>query len=32
MYRTTIGESTVSLESTVRSAKSHNSYLAYILR
>ncbi|XP_073475805.1 cadherin EGF LAG seven-pass G-type receptor 1 isoform X2 [Aquarana catesbeiana] len=32
MYRTGIGESTVSLESTVRSAKSHNSYLAYILR
>uniref|UniRef100_A0A674HT88 Cadherin EGF LAG seven-pass G-type receptor 1 n=1 Tax=Taeniopygia guttata TaxID=59729 RepID=A0A674HT88_TAEGU len=32
MYRTTMGESTVSLESTVRSAKSHNSYLAYILR
>ncbi|XP_042323272.1 cadherin EGF LAG seven-pass G-type receptor 1 isoform X2 [Sceloporus undulatus] len=32
MYRTTIGESTVSLESTVRSAKSHNSYLAHILR
>ncbi|XP_048356022.1 cadherin EGF LAG seven-pass G-type receptor 1 isoform X2 [Sphaerodactylus townsendi] len=32
MYRTTLGESTVSLESTVRSAKSHNSYLAYILR
>lgn len=32
MYRTAIGESTVSLESTVRSAKSHNSYLAYILR
>ncbi|XP_073429603.1 cadherin EGF LAG seven-pass G-type receptor 1 isoform X2 [Dendrobates tinctorius] len=32
MYRLGIGESTVSLESTVRSAKSHNSYLAYILR
>eukprot|EP00079_Xenopus_tropicalis_P015439 XP_004913058.1 PREDICTED: cadherin EGF LAG seven-pass G-type receptor 1 isoform X2 [Xenopus tropicalis] len=32
MYRTAIGESTASLESTVRSAKSHNSYLAYILR
>ncbi|XP_029473103.1 cadherin EGF LAG seven-pass G-type receptor 1 isoform X2 [Rhinatrema bivittatum] len=32
MYRTTIGESTVSLDSTVRSAKSHSSYLAYILR
>nr|XP_020652661.1 cadherin EGF LAG seven-pass G-type receptor 1 isoform X2 [Pogona vitticeps] len=32
MYRTTIGESTVSLESTVRSAKSQNSYLAHILR
>ncbi|XP_018408005.1 PREDICTED: cadherin EGF LAG seven-pass G-type receptor 1 [Nanorana parkeri] len=32
MYRTGIGESTVSLESTVRSAKSHNSYLAFILR
>ncbi|XP_069833172.1 cadherin EGF LAG seven-pass G-type receptor 1 isoform X2 [Dendropsophus ebraccatus] len=32
MFRTGIGESTVSLESTVRSAKSHNSYLAYILR
>ncbi|XP_066489731.1 cadherin EGF LAG seven-pass G-type receptor 1 [Tiliqua scincoides] len=32
MYRTTIGESTVSLDSTVRSAKSHNSYLAHILR
>ncbi|KAF4793870.1 hypothetical protein TURU_106503 [Turdus rufiventris] len=32
LYRTTMGESTVSLESTVRSAKSHNSYLAYILR
>ncbi|XP_063783179.1 cadherin EGF LAG seven-pass G-type receptor 1 isoform X1 [Pseudophryne corroboree] len=32
MYRTGFGESTVSLESTVRSAKSHNSYLAYILR
>ncbi|XP_041442377.1 cadherin EGF LAG seven-pass G-type receptor 1 isoform X2 [Xenopus laevis] len=32
VYRTAIGESTASLESTVRSAKSHNSYLAYILR
>ncbi|XP_043944319.1 cadherin EGF LAG seven-pass G-type receptor 1 [Protopterus annectens] len=32
LYRTTIGESTASLESTVRSAKSHSSYLAYILR
>nr|XP_008177211.2 cadherin EGF LAG seven-pass G-type receptor 1 isoform X4 [Chrysemys picta bellii] len=32
VYRTNIGESTVSLESTIRSAKSHNSYLAYILR
>uniref|UniRef100_A0A8D0HIG2 Cadherin EGF LAG seven-pass G-type receptor 1 n=1 Tax=Sphenodon punctatus TaxID=8508 RepID=A0A8D0HIG2_SPHPU len=32
VYRTALGESTVSLESTVRSAKSHNSYLAYILR
>nr|XP_025039040.1 cadherin EGF LAG seven-pass G-type receptor 1 isoform X3 [Pelodiscus sinensis] len=32
MYRTNIGESTVSLESTIRSAMSHNSYLAYIFR
>nr|XP_015208138.1 PREDICTED: cadherin EGF LAG seven-pass G-type receptor 1 isoform X2 [Lepisosteus oculatus] len=32
LYRTPIGESTVSLESTVRSAKSHSSYLAYMLR
>ncbi|KAG8439892.1 hypothetical protein GDO86_005888 [Hymenochirus boettgeri] len=32
MYRTAIGESTASLESTIRSAKSHNSYLAYIFR
>nr|XP_033813815.1 cadherin EGF LAG seven-pass G-type receptor 1 isoform X2 [Geotrypetes seraphini] len=32
LYRTTIGESTASLESTIRSAKSHSSYLAYILR
>ncbi|XP_062928641.1 cadherin EGF LAG seven-pass G-type receptor 1 isoform X2 [Mobula hypostoma] len=29
MYRTTIGESTASMESTVRSAKSHNSSIAY---
>ncbi|MGH0127324.1 UNVERIFIED_CONTAM: hypothetical protein FKN15_036694 [Acipenser sinensis] len=32
MYRTTIGESTASLDSTVRSAKSHSSYLAYKFR
>ncbi|KAK6303053.1 hypothetical protein J4Q44_G00274080 [Coregonus suidteri] len=32
LYRSAIGESTVSLESTVRSAKSHSSYLAYTLR
>ncbi|KAJ8262011.1 hypothetical protein GJAV_G00161080 [Gymnothorax javanicus] len=29
LYRTPIGESNVSLDSTVRSAKSHSSYLAY---
>ncbi|XP_039617017.1 cadherin EGF LAG seven-pass G-type receptor 1 isoform X2 [Polypterus senegalus] len=32
MYRTAIGESTASLDSTVRSAKSHSTYLAYMLR
>ncbi|XP_035281502.1 cadherin EGF LAG seven-pass G-type receptor 1-like isoform X1 [Anguilla anguilla] len=31
LYRTPIGESNVSLDSTVRSAKSHSSYLAYAL-
>uniref|UniRef100_A0A8C2DBY9 Cadherin EGF LAG seven-pass G-type receptor 1 n=1 Tax=Cyprinus carpio TaxID=7962 RepID=A0A8C2DBY9_CYPCA len=32
LYRSAIGESTVSLESTVRSAKSHSSYLTYTHR
>lgn len=32
IYRSGIGESTVSLDSTLRSAKSRNSYLAYALR
>ncbi|XP_032895639.1 cadherin EGF LAG seven-pass G-type receptor 1 isoform X2 [Amblyraja radiata] len=32
MYRTAIGESTASMESTVRSAKSHNSCIAHKLR
>uniref|UniRef100_A0A8C1TJ47 Cadherin EGF LAG seven-pass G-type receptor 1a n=1 Tax=Cyprinus carpio TaxID=7962 RepID=A0A8C1TJ47_CYPCA len=32
LYRLAIGESTVSLESTVRSAKSHSSYLTYTHR
>lgn len=32
LYRTPIGESNVSLDSTIRSAKSHSSYLAYALR
>lgn len=32
IYRSCIGESTVSLDSTLRSAKSRNSYLAYALR
>ncbi|XP_034530111.1 cadherin EGF LAG seven-pass G-type receptor 1 [Notolabrus celidotus] len=32
LYRSGIGESTVSLDSTLRSAKSHSSYLAYTLR
>uniref|UniRef100_A0A674E1V5 Cadherin EGF LAG seven-pass G-type receptor 1a n=1 Tax=Salmo trutta TaxID=8032 RepID=A0A674E1V5_SALTR len=32
LYRSAIGESTVSLESAVRSAKSHSSYLAYTVR
>ncbi|XP_036373685.1 cadherin EGF LAG seven-pass G-type receptor 1-like [Megalops cyprinoides] len=32
LYRTHIGDSTVSLDSTIRSAKSHSSYLAYALR
>uniref|UniRef100_A0A667ZZJ2 Cadherin EGF LAG seven-pass G-type receptor 1 n=1 Tax=Myripristis murdjan TaxID=586833 RepID=A0A667ZZJ2_9TELE len=32
LYRSAIGESTVSLESTLRSAKSRSSYLAYTLR
>ncbi|KAK7902003.1 hypothetical protein WMY93_018772 [Mugilogobius chulae] len=32
LYRSGFGESTVSLDSTLRSAKSRNSYLAYALR
>uniref|UniRef100_A0A673CBB8 Cadherin EGF LAG seven-pass G-type receptor 1a n=1 Tax=Sphaeramia orbicularis TaxID=375764 RepID=A0A673CBB8_9TELE len=32
LYRSGVGESTVSLESTLRSAKSRSSYLAYALR
>ncbi|XP_053719186.1 cadherin EGF LAG seven-pass G-type receptor 1 isoform X1 [Synchiropus splendidus] len=32
LYRSGIGESTVSLDSTIRSAKSRSSYLAYTLR
>lgn len=32
LYRSGIGESTVSLDSTLRSAKSRSSYLAYTLR
>nr|XP_057933071.1 cadherin EGF LAG seven-pass G-type receptor 1 isoform X1 [Doryrhamphus excisus] len=32
LYRSAIGESTISLESTLRSAKSRSSYLAYTLR
>ncbi|XP_034019490.1 cadherin EGF LAG seven-pass G-type receptor 1 isoform X2 [Thalassophryne amazonica] len=32
LYRSNIGESTVSLDSTLRSAKSRSSYLAYTLR
>ncbi|KAG9342676.1 hypothetical protein JZ751_016113 [Albula glossodonta] len=32
LYRTPIGESTVSMESTVRSGQSHSSYRAYSLR
>ncbi|XP_020781834.2 cadherin EGF LAG seven-pass G-type receptor 1 [Boleophthalmus pectinirostris] len=32
LYRSGFGESTVSLDSTLRSAKSHSSYLAYVLR
>nr|XP_055045624.1 cadherin EGF LAG seven-pass G-type receptor 1 isoform X3 [Misgurnus anguillicaudatus] len=32
MFRSAIGESTVSLDSTVRSAKSHSSYLNYMHR
>ncbi|XP_066525030.1 cadherin EGF LAG seven-pass G-type receptor 1 [Hoplias malabaricus] len=32
LFRSAIGESTVSLESTIRSAKSHSSYLTYAFR
>lgn len=32
LYRSGFGESTVSLDSTLRSAKSRSSYLAYVLR
>ncbi|XP_060759033.1 cadherin EGF LAG seven-pass G-type receptor 1 isoform X4 [Neoarius graeffei] len=32
IFRSAIGESTVSLESTIRSAKSHSGYLAYAFR
>ncbi|KAM9467566.1 cadherin EGF LAG seven-pass G-type receptor 1 isoform 2-T2 [Clarias gariepinus] len=32
IFRSAIGESTVSLESTIRSAKSHSGYLAYTFR
>uniref|UniRef100_A0AAY4D3X6 Cadherin EGF LAG seven-pass G-type receptor 1 n=1 Tax=Denticeps clupeoides TaxID=299321 RepID=A0AAY4D3X6_9TELE len=32
IYRSAIGESTVSLESSIRSAKSHSGYIAYTLR
>lgn len=32
LYRSGIGESNVSLDSTLRSAKSRSSYLAYALR
>ncbi|KAJ8392025.1 hypothetical protein AAFF_G00083350 [Aldrovandia affinis] len=32
LYRTPIGESTVSMESTIRSGQSHSSYRAYALR
>ncbi|XP_035384301.1 cadherin EGF LAG seven-pass G-type receptor 1 isoform X3 [Electrophorus electricus] len=32
LFRSAIGESTVSLESTIRSAKSHSGYLAYAFR
>ncbi|XP_030628227.1 cadherin EGF LAG seven-pass G-type receptor 1 [Chanos chanos] len=32
LFRSAVGESTVSLESTVRSGQSHRGYLAYVLR